>query len=200
MSGAPAKRPRYSGSFSPASPPYHLTKPIEETKTFVAPPPTPPSSTLYMPASHPFHDTPSTTAHQSEMTPPSSVAMSSLFSQTNGSATSITSPLISTGTFQSQPDNWKDGDTDVKMMDSLIDVLETGEGGNPVRNSAEHRRSDHERSEGSLSENGNRASRRPNTEATSLFKLCESRKAPLLDFSSLLCDFSLHAWLTQAAG
>ncbi|KAF2198689.1 Rox3-domain-containing protein [Delitschia confertaspora ATCC 74209] len=112
VSDSPSKRQRLTGSFSPASPPYHLAKPVEHTKPIVSP--NTPTSPPYMSSASQATGASGriTTAPPSEMTPPSSVHLSQQPSQLSSSATNplpLPTPANSTGK-RSCTNNDSDGD------------------------------------------------------------------------------------------
>lgn len=166
MSEHSAKRQRLTGSFSPASPPYHLSaKPLDhQTKPVVQP--NTPTSPPYPPMSSRNNGAPSSAsiAPTQEMTPPSSVSFTS-HQQTpqhtagpQSHASLLATPKSLAGTFSS---SLVDSDGDI-AMDSLENE---GAAAND-----EHRRSDHERQRRAVS--GGPAA------GSQLFSLCQKCKVP----------------------
>ncbi|KAF2842145.1 Rox3-domain-containing protein [Patellaria atrata CBS 101060] len=146
MSASPSsKRQRLSGSFSPASPPYHLAKQNDDTKTIVQP--NTPTSPPYMSSiNHSNASQSSNTATQrSDYTPPSSAVLSSQTPQHPMITTTNTLPTPASSTTGGLSSMNKDSDGDAPMIDDhngdsqlqIHDIAMTG--------MEEHRRTDHER-------------------------------------------------------
>lgn len=187
MSDHTAKRQRLTGSFSPASPPYHLdAKTNEQTKPVVHP--STPTSPPYMsanPSSNGGFAT-NATGPAPEMTPPSSVNMSQQLSQPATSASNqlpFPTPGSTTGVaFSSNLDS----DGDATMADSVDDDAEK---------LGEHRRSNHNRQSPGLPAGKGAVYGDNGATGSSLFKLCQSSKVPFN------CAANLRfALLTRIAG
>ncbi|KAF2267019.1 Rox3-domain-containing protein [Lojkania enalia] len=157
MSDPASKRQRLTGSFSPASPPYHQqqhAKPTDQTKPAIFHPNTPTSPPYMSTNSRPNGGPAMTaTAPSSEITPPSSVGMSQHTSQPVVSASNphpFPTPASTTGgLYFSNLDN----DGDAMMADSQDNGFEAA-------SSSEHRRTNHNRQEGAS--------------GSTLFRLCQS--------------------------
>ncbi|OCL01521.1 Rox3-domain-containing protein, partial [Glonium stellatum] len=175
MSTSPSKRQRLAGSFSPASPPYHLAKTVEQTKPPVVQPNTP-TSPPYMSSISQPNGVPSSTAtgQSSEITPPSSTIMSSQASQQPSAAMNHAFPTPASSTAGTVSFALKDSDGDAQMTDELLEAAAKMGGDVAMSDLHEYRRSDHDRQgEGSLA--SERASfERLNADMGSLFKLCEN--------------------------
>ncbi|OCK86395.1 Rox3-domain-containing protein, partial [Lepidopterella palustris CBS 459.81] len=174
MSTSPNKRQRLAGSFSPASPPYHLAKASEQRKPPVVHPNTP-TSPPYMSSTSQAngYSAFSGTAQSSEMTPPSSVVMSQQFSQQPGTTANHAFPTPASSTAGTVSFALKDSDGDAQMMDeSTEDVAKTGDDGAAMSGTDEHRRSDHDRQEKGSLASESAGHRRRNADGGCLFKLC----------------------------
>ncbi|KAF2661344.1 Rox3-domain-containing protein [Lophiostoma macrostomum CBS 122681] len=166
MSDHTSKRQRLTGSFSPASPPYHqAAKTSDQTKPVVHPntPTSPPHMSLH---SQSNGGPPVTaTALGSDMTPPTSVTASQQFSQSAASASNpqpFPTPGSTTGMNTA---SHTDSDGDAMMADSADD----GEGRSGNRRHSNHDRQSRQARSGAAS-----SSRDADPAATQLFKLCQS--------------------------
>ncbi|OJD37575.1 rox3 family protein [Diplodia corticola] len=143
---SPQKRQRQTGSFSPASPPYHLAaKTAGSAKTTLHQQPDTPTSPPYMSSTTPPHSHASTaslsTASAQALTPPSSANMSQA-SQPN-TTNSFPTPASSAGTasFAFKPD-----DCDVRMTDDRMEgVAHTAARDVEMGNDGDHRHTGHDR-------------------------------------------------------
>ena len=169
MSDHTSKRQRLTGSFSPASPPYHqAAKPTDQTKPVVHPntPTSPPHMSLQ---SQSNGGPPVTaTAPGSDMTPPSSVTASQQLSQPAGSAPNP-QPFPTPGSTTGMNTSHTDSDGDAMMADSADD----GERRHGDSRHSNHNRQSRGGPSGSASPSGD-----ANASDMSLFKLCQSSKAP----------------------
>lgn len=162
-----AKRPRLAGSFSPASPPYHLAKGIEQTAHlggFQQPqtPTSPPSQPMSASSGPAIASTASTVNTQLTDTPASSVAGTVSFAEAS-----------------------KDGESDELVGQNPMKV-QTGDETAPR---VTHMRTDHERIQEGLSivGTGNGAELRDyllDVDVRPYYKLSEKRKTLVYDGSS----------------
>ncbi|KAJ4296596.1 hypothetical protein N0V90_006643 [Kalmusia sp. IMI 367209] len=169
MSEHGAKRQRLTGSFSPASPPYHIAAKSSETKTPIVHPNTP-TSPPYPPMSSQPNGGPAMTAPValSEMTPPSSVHMSQQVSQSGPSATNIHpfSTPASTAAFSNSINVDSDGDA----------LMEESQSDDAVRLGG-HRLTNHNRQNKSIFDDTGVAAAK-GVCGSKLFKLCQSTHEP----------------------
>ncbi|KAF2189753.1 Rox3-domain-containing protein [Zopfia rhizophila CBS 207.26] len=146
MSENPLKRQRLTGSFSPASPPYHLAKPTEQTKLPIVHPNTP-TSPPYMSSISQANGGSATaaTAPSSEMTPPSSVNMSQQGSHPAALAVNslpFPTPASTTGAISSGN---VDSDGDAMMIDDGSEDAVKLANSQARLGLSQYRRSDHNR-------------------------------------------------------
>ncbi|KAL5431230.1 hypothetical protein PMIN07_007273 [Paraphaeosphaeria minitans] len=170
MSEHGAKRQRLTGSFSPASPPYHLAALGSETKPPIVHPNTP-TSPPYPPMSSQPNGGPASTAHPAPaaMTPPSSVHMSQTVSQSGPSATNL-HPFptpASTAAFSNSLNLDSDGDLQ----------MENGQGDDTVRLRG-HRLTNHNRQNRVLFADEGGVAAAKGVCGSQLFKLCQSTHEP----------------------
>lgn len=182
------KRQRGEGSFSPASPPYHLTKQDVQTKPFVSHPQTPPSPSHMSSAT--YHGSPQ--YHQAFPTPPSTAGLSNHMpnSSLRGSVEPAGNPQ---NTSQNTPVSIvRDGDMDVHMQHGTDASARED---TVMIDAHDYRRSDHEREGEQEGGTGSQSSAR---RSEPLQLLLQMRKAPKPD----LCipqntpTFCCCAWLT----
>ncbi|KAF2739967.1 Rox3-domain-containing protein [Polyplosphaeria fusca] len=138
MSHHTAKRQRLTGSFSPASPPYHLAKPSDQTKDPIVHPNTP-TSPPYMSTTSQPNGRAATTASvpTADVTSPSAASMAAHPSQSAASASiphPFPTPSSTAGVISSSN---IDSDGDAAMADDDDTLMST-----------RHRRSDHNRQDG----------------------------------------------------
>jgi hypothetical protein len=179
MSEHSAKRQRLTGSFSPASPPYHIAAKTTETKRPIVHPSTP-TSPPYPPMSSQSNGRLATTATAafSDMTPPSSVTMSQQVSQSGPSAAHpppFPTPASMAGHSHSMN---VDGDGDALMDDSQDEEA--------VR-SERHRRSDHNRQKSAIFAPEGGVAAAKGVYGSQLFMPCQSSKVPLMQHTLALC-------------
>ena len=164
MSENPSKRLRLTGSFSPASPPYHLAKAPDQTKTVVHP--NTPTSPPYMSSvSQANGGPPATAPAPSEMTPPSSVHMSQTVSQQPGQAVSSLHAFTPTSTVGVMNSMNQDSDGDLMMID---------DDGNDARSGSANRRSNHDRSGRGLLVGKEAVFGKTGAHGDALLKLCQN--------------------------
>lgn len=164
------KRPRLTGSFSPASPPYHLAKGVEQNK---------PAGAYQQP------DTPTSPPPQSMSSLPTNASTAS----TVNTQLSETTPASTAGTASYLA---KDGDGDALMSEDSTDAAATAAGAGVARPD-EHMRTDHERIQEGLKLVGEPDQLRDwllDVNVGPLYKLCEKRKAPA---PVLPCPLTQHA-------
>lgn len=179
MSEHTAKRQRLTGSFSPASPPYHVAAKSSETKTSFVHPNTP-TSPPYPPMSSQSNGGPAPTAHaaSSAMTPPSSAHMSQHMSQSGPSAPAVHAiPTPASTTALSSSMNL-DSDGDFQMEDSQSD--------DAVRLGG-HRLTNHNRQNRVVFTQDRAVAAAQGICGSQLFKLCQSSKVPSVQRSFALC-------------
>ncbi|EON61353.1 hypothetical protein W97_00567 [Coniosporium apollinis CBS 100218] len=177
MSASQNKRQRTSGSFSPASPPYHLAKPpTEETKTPVVHPRTP-TSPPYMSSAPPSYaySTTSPTFQQMELSPPLSAAMASQNSQQPVVTAATSFPTPADSITDNALSTIRDGDGDAQMQDTPVDDGTKASGEDTeMTDLRDHRHSNHDRQGVSTSASGRRVGlERLDADLGSLYKLCE---------------------------
>lgn len=161
------KRQRGSGSFSPASPPYHLTKAGEPQIKKSDPHPQTPQSPSRM--SSTYHVSP----QQTFPTPPSTAGLSSQMPNSSMRA-SVEPSQQATNTSQNTPMSLiREGDGDTQMHDSVM--TNAKEDAVMADTDTDHRRSDHER-QGQAGESDSSSLA---AKAGPLQLLCQTRKARL---------------------
>jgi hypothetical protein len=163
MSDHISKRQRTTGSFSPASPPYHLSAKPDQTKAIVQPntPTSPPYGSM---TSHSNGRSASTAvAPPSEMTPPSSVIMSQQNTQLSASATNPHPFLTPTSTT---------GVTFLSTVDSDGDATMAGVGDDETMRLGGQRHSNHNR------QGKGAVPAADGVTGKALFKFCQSSKVP----------------------
>lgn len=180
MSASPNKRQRLSGSFSPASPPYHLAKTADVTKAPVFQPHTP-TSPPHMSSSTQINGTASSTATQrSETSPPSSAAMSSQISQHPINTTTNTLPTPASSVAGGASFATKDIEGDARMTDELLSASLTIGDDILMSDSDLQRHTNHNRQDDGSLASASVGYQRLNVDLGSLFKLCENRKVPFV--------------------
>ncbi|KAK4987776.1 hypothetical protein LTR66_007502 [Elasticomyces elasticus] len=161
---------RLRGSYSPASPPYHLTKLDQHTKQFLQSPQTPPSpprmSSMYHVSSE----------HTDSHTFPSPPASGRASSRTQWQRNELRVKENLPGAADSQ-DNvsapMQDNDGDAQMQDQLSDVnVEDA----ATANAATHMHTNHDRELGTFQASSSNIddSSRQNADMRPLYKLCET--------------------------
>ncbi|KAF1968615.1 Rox3-domain-containing protein [Bimuria novae-zelandiae CBS 107.79] len=170
MSEHIAKRQRLTGSFSPASPPYHVAAKSSETKTPIDQPNTP-TSPPYPSMSSQSNGGPATTAHPAPfaMTPPSSVHMSQQPSQSGLSATPVHAFPTPASTAALSSSINVDGDGDLQM--------EEGQADDAVRLGG-HRLTNHNRQNRVVFAADGAVAASKGICGSQLFKLCQSTHEP----------------------
>lgn len=170
MSEHSAKRQRLTGSFSPASPPYHLAAKSSETKPPVVHPNTPTSPPYPSMSSLP-NGRPAPTAHPAPavMTPPSSVHMSQTLSQSGPSATTAHPFPTPASTAALSSSLNLDSDGDLQMEDS--------QGDDAVRLRG-HRLTNHNRQNRVIFADEGGVAAAKGISGSQLFKHCQSTHEP----------------------
>ncbi|CAI6247957.1 unnamed protein product [Periconia digitata] len=143
MSEHSAKRQRTTGSFSPASPPYHFAAKPSETKTPIVQPNTPtspPYPSMNSQTNGGFAS--SATAPASVMTPPASVVMSQQYSPSGPTAANAPTQFTPASTIGPSNSMNLDSEGDTTMSDSLDPDASL--------RLNKHRRTDHNRQPGNI--------------------------------------------------
>lgn len=183
----PQKRQRQTGSFSPASPPYHLAaKTAEPAQTTLHQHPDTPTSPPYMSSTAPSNSHASTTSLSSAsaqaVTPPSSTNLSHASQPPN--TNSFPTPASSAGTVSFA---FKSEEGDAHMTDDpMDDVAPSATRDVEMGNDGDHRHTGHDRTgTGSSASGGVGSDNRLQSGSGPFYKLSETRKLPA--FVHVLC-------------
>lgn len=177
----PQKRQRQTGSFSPASPPYHLAaKTAEPAKTTLHQQPDTPTSPPYMSSTAPTNSHASTASLSSAsgqaVTPPSSANMSQASQPPN--TNSFPTPASSAGTVSFA---FKGEDGDVRMTDDAMEgAAHSATRDVAMGDDGDHRHTGHDRTGTGSSASGLGTESRLQPGSGPFYKLSETRKLPEL--------------------